>query len=712
MPLILGLAVLSLAGAAGGGYFLWGRPRPAPPAEKAAEPDVVVSKPAPSPEKDDPPPQPATAPRPEQPLLDLINTQRRQEGVPELALDEAGSRGCREHAEYLARHLDRPLLDPHDQEDLPGATAAGKEAARAASVAPAEPREALRAWLTSPAHRALILAPELASVAVGSAKTPDGKWLSVFDFTRGAAAAPRRPVDPVAYPARGQAGVPLIFPGNEIPDPLPDAPDKLGGYPVTLTFPPGVAVAGARASLEDEYGQEVPAWFSSPARPANEKFAANQLNTVCLIPRHPLRAGTRYVARAEARVGDRDWSLAWTFTTQPPAEYGRRIYQRALARLNACREGAGLGPVSLDDELSRGALAHARYVALNIDKVRGLRVNDEDKKLEGYTEEGKRAASRSAVRMGGGVGPADALDWIFASVPNRHAVLNPSLKLVGMGAAPQAPRGWVWVTQASAPRREGDGPPAILYPGKDQRDVPLYFGQPAESLLGEPSKAALGFAVTASFFPRHRVTGAAASLSDGSGREVPCWLSTPAKPLPGAGAAAQILLAAKAPLSPATTYTATMSAEVNGAKWSQTWSFTTLDHARFRDQTAEAMVRRVNEARRLTGLGPVSLHEPLSKGCQAHAAYVARNAEHPKVQGLGIHDEDATLPGATKEGSAAGKASLIAILPDPADSVEGWLATLYHRVPLLDPGLKRVGYGQQRHPTRGWVIVMDASRGR
>ena len=102
----------------------------------------------------------------------------------------------------------------------------------------------------------------------------------------------------------------------------------------------------------------------------------------------------------------------------------------------------------------------------------------------------------------------------------------------------------------------------------------------------------------------------------------------------------------------------------------------------------------------------------LSRGCALHADYVARNLDHPKVQGLGIHEEDASLPGATPLGAKAGKAAVIAVITDPVDSIDGWMATLYHRIPLLDPHLKRLGYGQALHPTRGWVTVLDASSGK
>src|SRR5262249_19221665 len=108
----------------------------------------------------------------------------------------------------------------------------------------------------------------------------------------------------------------------------------------------------------------------------------------------------------------------------------------------------------------------------------------------------------------------------------------------------------------------------------------------------------------------------------------------------------------------------------------------------------------------------VTLDDTLSRGCRRHANYVARNLDNPKVQGLGVHDEDTTLPGATAEGAKAGKAAVSAIISDPLDSVDGWLATLDHRIPILDPLLQRVGYGQDLHPIKGWVTVMDAGNGR
>ena len=56
--------------------------------------------------------------------------------------------------------------------------------------------------------------------------------------------------------------------------------------------------------------------------------------------------------------------------------------------------------------------------------------------------------------------------------------------------------------------------------------------------------------------------------------------------------------------------------------------------------------------------------------------------------------------------------AVIAIISEPADSVAGWMATLYHRLPILDPELKRVGYGQTQHTSRGWITVLDTGNGK
>jgi uncharacterized protein YkwD len=119
---------------------------------------------------------------------------------------------------------------------------------------------------------------------------------------------------------------------------------------------------------------------------------------------------------------------------------------------------------------------------------------------------------------------------------------------------------------------------------------------------------------------------------------------------------------------------------------------------------------RVNGYRAHAGLKPVVLDDQLGRACLAHARYLAINEGHPALQGLNAHDEDLTLPGASKEGRAAGKASVIATGDyRPTDAVDDWMATLYHRMHILEPNLQSIGFGCTRGRRFGWVTVMSVS---
>src|SRR5262249_10817069 len=158
---------------------------------------------------------------------------------------------------------------------------------------------------------------------------------------------------------------------------------------------------------------------------------------------------------------------------------------------------------------------------------------DESPDLPGYTKEGRAVAVAKPIpRFGGGVGAIDAIDWMMASVMNRHVVLNPSMRSMGMGAALQSPRGWLWVMSLPTTRRQGEGPDPILFPVKGQKDVPIHFGREIQSMLpDQPPDTIAGYAITANFFPLRKVHNARASLADAEGKAVDCWLSPPDKPL-------------------------------------------------------------------------------------------------------------------------------------------------------------------------------------
>ena len=122
---------------------------------------------------------------------------------------------------------------------------------------------------------------------------------------------------------------------------------------------------------------------------------------------------------------------------------------------------------------------------------------------------------------------------------------------------------------------------------------------------------------------------------------------------------------------------------------------------------------QLNAFRRAAGLEVVTLDPTLSGGCAAHAAYLVKNNGHASTEGLGAHDEDAQLPGFTEDGKKAAKSSNISFGHPPVAAVDCWMNSLFHRIPILDPNLKKVGFGYARGTGRWrWITVLDVERGR
>jgi cysteine-rich secretory family protein len=116
----------------------------------------------------------------------------------------------------------------------------------------------------------------------------------------------------------------------------------------------------------------------------------------------------------------------------------------------------------------------------------------------------------------------------------------------------------------------------------------------------------------------------------------------------------------------------------------------------------------LNQARAdaLLGQGPeipVVVEDPeLSRAAEAHARYLTLNPEQ-KGGWPAMHEELAGKPGFTPEGALSASRALIAFEGEPKAALHSWMATFYHRLPLLEPGLFGVGIGQSEE-----VIVLDA----
>lgn len=139
--------------------------------------------------------------------------------------------------------------------------------------------------------------------------------------------------------------------------------------------------------------------------------------------------------------------------------------------------------------------------------------------------------------------------------------------------------------------------------------------------------------------------------------------------------------------------------------------------------TAEEELRAALAAVRLKALpaalklAPVELDSSLSPGCRAHADYLSQNLAQA-THWPELHAEYPDKPGFSSAGAWAGAHALVGAAGASArDTLDGWLATYYHRLPLLDPGLLRVGYGAnkqflvfdtsslRRPPETSWVVV-------
>ncbi len=692
--------------------------KPQPFEESRSSPSPRVEKPPPppieSPPKVEVPPPPKVEEKKEIELIgdmppelsfdlvDAINAHRLKAGVEPIFLDERSSRSCQTKAEFLARHAEK-LDDKASSDD-------GSK-----SIAAEAPLSAVEKWLHDPRLQTAILEPRLRTFAAGYARNVAGQWYAVFDWTSGLDREPMdaKPVSgPIVYPAPGQMRVPLWFPGNEVPDPLPQTNDKLAGFPITLTFPRPRRIEDVQAHLRTSLNRGLDVWLSTPEKPANTNYNGSQQNTICLIAQKPLEPNTRHTVEVSATVDGKRWSASWQFETMSEGEIRHETAGAFLRSLNDLRRRAGLPPVNFHTESSKKCQAHARYLALNAAKNPQLNWNAEVKDLPGYTFEGAAVAPRASIQGGGG--PIQAVMGLVHSLINRPHLLDPRLGEVGLGYTPFVLGGWIWVIEMRrVPGREVDR--HCFYPAPDQENVPLVYppNEVPSPVPADNKDKPAGYAITALFDPRLPIKAAAAHLVDENGTEIEGWLSSPDNPAIAHFPQRCLCFLPKSPLRPGTRYSATFEAKVNGRPWKQTWGFTTIKEPdRYDESLEETLLAQVNAARKHAGLPPVRLDPELSRGCLGHARYLALNQGHPAVRGLGVHRQDAGLPGASKEGAKAAKESVIAVLLDPRSCVDGWMATLYHRIPILTPNLKRVGFGLAHVEGHKWACVLDTGNGR
>jgi hypothetical protein len=266
-----------------------------------------------------------------------------------------------------------------------------------------------------------------------------------------------------------------------------------------------------------------------------------------------------------------------------PSADVRDFETEALDKVNTYRKLAGLPAVKLDADLSRACTSHAQYLLRNLDVAEQGKINvhDEDPKLPGFSEAGRKAARQSVIAQGEGGMPLEGIDLWAASYYHRVSLLDPSLTRIGVGLAERG-RSWAFVldTKGGRDSSKADSTP-VCYPGDKQTDVSLLFsrGWPEHPNPipdhGDPRK--VGQPITVSFFNTKAPTikSVTATLKDGDGNAVEHWLFWSEKPAVKGYGGNTIGLIPKAPLKANTTYTVQVKGQINGADWSKTWSLRT-----------------------------------------------------------------------------------------------------------------------------------------
>ena len=113
----------------------------------------------------------------------------------------------------------------------------------------------------------------------------------------------------------------------------------------------------------------------------------------------------------------------------------------------------------------------------------------------------------------------------------------------------------------------------------------------------------------------------------------------------------------------------------------------------------EQALRLLNYYRQIAGLTTVKLDRQLSAGCMEHANYMVQNQGTDAMAGLNPHTQRSHLPGASTAGAACAKAADLFIgVSDLGVAIDVWMAGMYHRRPMLDPQLERIGVGYARLP--------------
>jgi uncharacterized protein YkwD len=358
-------------------------------------------------------------------------------------------------------------------------------------------------WVEGPFHRLPMLDPYLADVGYGEASA-NGCWVAALRWP-----PPPEDVKPypraVEFPPEG-SDIALQWIGFEAPDALSSCSgyERPVGLPITLQLGRLVRTQLTAHSLTEdgkpiEYcAFDAPGYHNpNPTQQEYGRWTLRNAGGIVLVPRAPMRPGSHY----QVSITTNDVTYAWGFTvantskttftsaapfptpepiaTIAPTPIAPRPRRSAatphraipapvepesapapashqepgvagtssnwLTVLNAYRTRLNLPPVVEDPQLSRGCLAHAKYLMMNYGRILARRgsvgalFHQETESMPGYSPEGLAAAHASDVVYNTRTGKTQdelmeqAIEWWMSEPFNRPQLLNPQLMRTGFG---------------------------------------------------------------------------------------------------------------------------------------------------------------------------------------------------------------------------------------------------------------------------------------
>ena len=178
--------------------------------------------------------------------------------------------------------------------------------------------------MQAPFHALGILDPALQQVGFGIDRAPRGRIQTAagLDVTRGRSTVPQSVSYPIVWPADG-ASVPLATHTAEYPSPLTSCPGYRApaGLPLIIQLGPAAPAPQVTGSWITESGQVLAHCIFSEGTYRNRDGGQRELarsilaahNAIILIPREPLRSGSRYRAVVEVNGLQIDWTFAVDF---------------------------------------------------------------------------------------------------------------------------------------------------------------------------------------------------------------------------------------------------------------------------------------------------------------------------------------------------------------------------------------------------------------